>query len=221
MIRLMLVDDHKVLRIGLASLFHTVPAIDVVAEASTAEEALIEARRTQPDVVLMDIRMPDGDGVEACRAICAELPDTRIIMLTSYPDEDAVIASIMAGAAGYLLKHTDPERLIEAVERVNGGASLLDPEVTRVALDFMRSGAGMPAIKDALSILSDQERRILACIAEGKTNREIGVDLGLSPHTIKTYVSSILQKLHLARRSQAAAFISRGGSLEREPANQS
>jgi two-component system response regulator DevR len=211
MIRLMLVDDHKVLRIGLASLFHTVASIEVVAEAGSADQAVEEARRTRPDVVLMDVRLPDGDGVEACRAIISELPQTRVIMLTSYPDEDAVIASIMAGAAGYLLKHTDPERLIEAVERVAAGASLLDPEVTQAALEFMRRGASPPG-EDALAALSDQERRILPLIAEGKTNREIGAELSLSPHTVKTYVSSIFQKLHLARRSQAAAFVTRAAA---------
>jgi len=211
MIRLMLVDDHKVLRIGLASLFHTVPGIEVVGEAGSAEEAVEVANRTQPDVVLMDVRLPDGDGIDACRAICSERPQTRVLMLTSYPDEDAVIASIMAGAAGYLLKQTDPERLIEAVERVAGGASLLDPEVTRAALEFMRRGTTRHA-DDSLAGLSDQERRILPLIAEGKTNREIGVALSLSPPTVKTYVSSIFQKLHLARRSQAAALVSRSGS---------
>jgi two-component system, NarL family, response regulator DevR len=208
MIRLMLVDDHKVLRIGLASLFQTVADMEVVAEAGSADEAIAEARRTEPDVILMDVRLPEGDGVEACRAICAERPETRVLMLTSYPDDDAVIASIMAGAAGYLLKQTDPERLIEAVERVASGASLLDPEVTRTALEFMRRGGG-GQVKDSMAALTDQERRILPLIAEGKTNREIAVDLSLSPHTVKTYVSSIFQKLHLARRSQAAAFVTR------------
>lgn len=211
MIRLMLVDDHKVLRIGLASLFHTVSTIEVCCEAGSAEEAIERAHACKPDVVLMDVRLPDGDGVEACRAIISELPQTRIIMLTSYPDEDAVIASIMAGAAGYLLKQTDPERLIEAVERVAAGASLLDPEVTQAALEFMRRGA-TPQAGDLMTGLSDQERRILPLIAEGKTNREIGAQLSLSPHTVKTYVSSIFQKLHLARRSQAAAFVTRAAA---------
>lgn len=214
MIRLMLVDDHKVLRIGLASLFQTVPSVEVVAEAGSADEAVVEALRTSPDVVLMDVRLPEGDGVEACRAILSERPQTRILMLTSYPDEDAVIASIMAGAAGYLLKQTDPERLIEAVERVAAGASLLDPDVTRAALEFMRRG-GSAQLDDSLATLSDQERRILPLIAEGKTNREIGAQLSLSPHTVKTYVSSIFQKLHLARRSQAAAFVGRASGPTR------
>jgi DNA-binding NarL/FixJ family response regulator len=210
MIRLMLVDDHKVLRIGLASLFDTVPGVQVVAEASDAQEAISEARRTRPDVVLMDVRMPQGDGVEACRAITEERPDTRVIMLTSYPDDEAVIASIMAGASGYVLKQTDPERLIEAVERVAGGASLLDPDVTRTALDYMRHGAIVPPPDGALASLSEQEKRILQLIGTGLTNRQIAAEMELSPHTVKTYVSSILQKLHLARRSQAAAFLSRG-----------
>jgi len=188
--------------------------VEVVGEAGNAEEAVDVALRTEPDVVLMDVRLPDGDGVEATRAIMSERPQTRIIMLTSYPDEDAVIASIMAGAAGYLLKQTDPERLIEAVERVAAGASLLDPDVTRSALEFMRHG-GSSQNDDSLAGLSDQERRILPLIAEGKTNREIGAELSLSPHTVKTYVSSIFQKLHLARRSQAAAFVGRSNQHTR------
>lgn len=214
MIRLMIVDDHKVLRIGLVSLFQTAPGIEVVGEASTAAEAVELARQTAPDIILMDVRLPDSDGVAACRAILSDWPKTRVIMLTSYPDEDAVIASIMAGAAGYLLKQTDPERLIEAVERVAGGASLLDPEVTRAALDFVRRG-GVTTADESLTILSDQERRILPLIAEGKTNRQIGADLTLSPHTVKTYVSSIFQKLHLARRSQAAAYVTRATASNR------
>ncbi len=210
-IRLMLVDDHKVLRIGLASLFRTVPGIQVVGEAGSASDAIDVARDTHPDVILMDVRLPDSDGVDACRTIISERPETRVVMLTSYADEDAVIASIMAGAAGYLLKQTDPERLIEAVQKVAGGASLLDPEITKAALEFMRSGAGAHG-DDALGALSDQERRILPLIAEGKTNREIGAALSLSPHTVKTYVSSIFQKLHLTRRSQAAAYATRAAT---------
>ena len=214
MIRLMLVDDHKVLRIGLASLFQTVSTIEVVGEAASAQEAVLEARRCKPEVVLMDVRLQDGDGVDVCRTICKERPRTRVIMLTSYPDDDAVIASIMAGAAGYLLKQTDPERLIEAVERVAAGASLLDPDVTQAALEFMRRNPNHEP-EESLASLSDQERRILPLIAEGKTNREIGQELQLSPHTIKTYVSSIFQKLHLVRRSQAAAFVARTGRSAR------
>lgn len=213
MIRLMLVDDHKMLRLGLVALFGSVADIEVVAEAASVKEAVFEARRSRPDVVLMDVRLPDGTGVDACRAICLEQPEARVIMLTSYPDDEAVLASIQAGASGYLLKQTDPERLIEGVKKVAAGAALLDPDVTRVALDFMRQGGPLPTL-DTLAGLTDQERRVLPLIAEGKTNREIGEELALSPHTIKTYVSSILQKLNLVRRSQAAAFVTR---VEAEP----
>src|SRR5581483_2698500 len=177
-IRLMLVDDHKVLRIGLASLFRTVPGIQVVGEAGSASDAIDVARDTHPDVILMDVRLPDSDGVDACRTIISERPETRVVMLTSYADEDAVVASIMAGAAGYLLKQTDPERLIEGVQRVAAGASLLDPEVTHAALEFMRGGQHAPH-DDSLSTLSERERLILPLIAEGKTNREIGSALAL------------------------------------------
>lgn len=216
----MIVDDHEVLRLGLSSLFKTVPGIKIVGQAANAAEAICQAESTSPDVILMDVRMPDGDGVEACRAICAERPKTRVVMLTSYPDDEAVIASIMAGASGYLLKHANPERLIEAVERVAAGASLLDPDVTQAALDFMRRSAGTSVEEDWMVGLTEQERRILPLIADGLTNRQIAAKVSLSPHTVKTYVSSILEKLNLARRSQAAAFISRKrsyGATEQEP----
>ena len=212
-VRLLLVDDHKVVRIGLATLFETVPHISVVGEAGSVAEAVVVARRCEPDVVLMDVRLPDGSGAEACREICSERPGTRVIMLTSYGDEDAVIASIMAGAAGYLLKESEPERLIEAVETVVRGDSLLDPTVTQTVFDWMR-GTGANAPGDPLAGLSEQERRILPLIAEGKTNREIAASLGLSDHTVKTYVSNILQKLHMARRTEAAAFIARRTSRQ-------
>ena len=207
-VKLLLVDDHKVMRLGLASLFATAPQFAVVGEAGTVAEAVAEARRCRPDVVIMDVRLPDGSGVEACREIRSERPDTRVVMLTSYADEDAVMASIMAGAAGYLLKQTDPERLIEAVEMVAGGSSLLDPGVTRTILEQIQR-LGAPATRDPLAALSEQEQKILPLIAEGKTNREIAATLFLSEHTVKSYVSSILQKLNLSRRAEAAAFIAR------------
>ncbi|HWP29615.1 MAG TPA: response regulator transcription factor [Chloroflexota bacterium] len=211
-VKLLLVDDHRVVRLGLRALFETVPQFVVVGEAGTVAEALVAARQGQPDVVVMDVRLPDGSGVEACREIRSERPRTRVLMLTSYADEDAVVASIMAGAAGYLLKQSDPDRLIEAVEIVARGGSLLDPAVTQTVLQWIQR-LGTRAIEDPLLALSDQERRILPLLAEGKTNREIAAELYLSEHTVKTYVSNILQKLHLSRRAEAAAFIARRRGL--------
>ncbi len=207
-IRIMLVDDHNVVRIGLASLFGTVAHFTVVGEAASVAAAVAEARQTQPDIVIMDVRLPDGSGVEACREIRSFRPQTRVIMLTSYSDEDAILDSILAGAAGYLLKQIEPTRLIEAVDEVAKGGSLLDPAVTQTVLAWMRRhGTQDPA--DPLATLSDHERKILPLIAAGKTNREIATALYLTENTIKTYVSNILQKLRLSRRAEAAAFIAR------------
>jgi DNA-binding NarL/FixJ family response regulator len=215
-IRVLLVDDHKVVLLGIAALFKTVPHIQVVGEAGSVAEAVAEARCRQPDVVLLDVRLPDGTGADACRQIRAERPDCGVVMLTSYSDEEAVIASITAGASGYLLKRTDPERLIEAVEAVARGDSLLDPATTQIALTWLRRIAAQTAddpggtcAEDPLTALSDQERKILSLIAAGQTNRQIAAELSLAESTVKTYVSNILQKLHLVRRAQAAAFIAR------------
>jgi DNA-binding NarL/FixJ family response regulator len=217
-VNLLLVDDHRVVRLGLKALFETVPHFTVVGEAGAAAEAVAQARELHPDVVIMDVRLGDGSGIEACREIRSEHPETRVFMLTSYSDEDAIVASIMAGAAGYILKQIEPERLIEAVEMVADGKSLLDPGVTDSVLGWMRriaaQGANDP--NDPLGGLSDQERHILPLIAEGKTNREIAGALNLSEYTVKTYVSNILQKLHMTRRSEAAAFIARRRSSRLE-----
>ena len=207
-VRLLLVDDHKVLRLGLATLFGTVPHFNVVGEAGTMGEAVALAHQSEPDVVVMDVRLPDASGIEACREIRSERPETRVLMLSSYGDQDAVIASILAGASGYLLKQAEPERLIEAIELVADGGSLLDPTVTASVLDWMRV-FGNRDTDDPFWGLSDQERRILPLIAEGKTNRDIATLLFLSEHTVKSYVSNILQKLHLARRTEAAAYMLR------------
>jgi DNA-binding NarL/FixJ family response regulator len=206
-IDVLLVDDHAVVRLGLAALFATAPRLSVVGQASTAAEAMVAARRTHPDVVVMDVRLPDGSGVEACRAIRSERPETKVVMLTSFAEDEAVVASVLAGAAGYLLKSTAPERLIEAIELVAKGESLLDPGVTTAVLDRLRRGSSGEA--DPLAVLSEQERRIVPLIAEGKTNRDIASALHLSEHTIKAYVSDILRKLRLSRRAQAAALVSR------------
>ena len=204
-VRILIVDDHEVVRMGLRTLLERREGFTVVGEAGTAEEALRVARQSQPDVVIMDIRLPDGNGVQACREIREELPDTRVIMLTSYADDEALFGSIMAGASGYMLKQVRGQNLAEAIEKVAGGESLLDPAVTSKVLERMRglaAGGG-----DELAALSPQERKILTLIAEGKTNKEIAAEVFLSDKTVKNYVSSILSKLNLRRRSEAAAFI--------------
>jgi two-component system response regulator DevR len=208
-VRLLLVDDHAIVRMGLAALFGTVPEFRVVGEAASGGEALAQARRHRPDVVLLDERLPDGSGVTVCRQIRLELPATRVVMLTTYAEDDAVINSVLAGAGGYLLKQTEPERLIEAVWAVARGESLLDPGVTRSVLTWLRRVGTAPAPDDPLAVLSEQERRILPLIAEGKTNREIAAAMYLSEHTVKTYVSDMLKRLRLHRRAEAAAFITR------------
>ena len=207
-VRLLIVDDHSVVRMGLTALFQTVPNVVVVGQAAAASDAVVKARRLQPNVVLMDVRLPDEDGIWACREIVGAQPQTRVIMLTSYADEEAILAAIMAGAMGYVLKEAEPGRLIEAVEVVAQGNSLLDPVVTRNVLGYLRR-VGTPAAPDALAELTSQERKILEAIAQGKTNKEIADSLSLSQHTVRTYVSHIFQKLHLARRAEAAAFITR------------
>ncbi len=205
-IRVMLVDDHEIVRQGLRTLLERREHLQVVAEAGSVAEAVEVGLRVRPDVIVMDVRLPDGTGIEACRDIRAECPDVRVLMLTSYADDEAVYASIIAGAAGYLLKQTRGRELVSAIERVAAGESLLDPEVTAAVLSRMRD---MAAGKhhDKLAELSDQERRILNLIAEGKTNREIAATVFLAEKTVKNYVSTILNKLGMERRAQAAAFL--------------
>ncbi|GIW06445.1 MAG: DNA-binding response regulator [Dehalococcoidia bacterium] len=207
-IRIMLVDDHEVVRQGLKTLLERRERLAVVGEAGTVEEAVREALRTEPDVIVMDVRLPDGTGVEACREIRAERPTTKVLMLTSYADEEAVFASLMAGASGYLLKQTRARELVNAIETVATGGSLLDPAVAERALQRIRAVAAGERTPEErqLESLTEQERRILPLIAEGKTNKEIANELILSDKTVKNYVSSILSKLGLTRRSQAAAF---------------
>jgi two-component system, NarL family, response regulator DevR len=203
---LLVVDDHEVVRQGLASMLDRRPGFQVVSEASTAAESIEMARRFQPDLVIMDVRLPDGSGIEACREIRAELPQTRVVMLTSYPDEEAVIAAIIAGASGYLLKQVRARDLVAALEAVGRGESLLDPAVTGKVLERMRRIAASDQ-PDELSALTQQERKILALVAEGKTNKQIAAEVFLSDKTVKNYVSSILSKLNLERRAQAAAYV--------------
>jgi two-component system, NarL family, response regulator DevR len=208
-LRVLLVDDHELVRMGLRTLLDGVAEFVVVGEAGSVAEAVAVARKSRPDVVLMDVRLPDGSGVEACREIRSELPDVRVLMLTSFADEDAVFSAIVAGASGYLLKQARADALLDAVRTVARGGSLLDPAVAQKVLERVRLSATAPAHDDRLGALSEQERKILPLIAAGKTNREIAETLFLSEHTVKAYVSDLLSKLQLRRRSEAAALFAR------------
>jgi two-component system response regulator DevR len=215
-IRLMLVDDHEVVRLGLRTLFAQAGNVEIVAEAGTVAEAVAEAGRTNPDVILMDMRLPDGTGLDACREIRSTNPLVRVLFLTSYPDEEAVMATVLAGASGYLLKEIDQVALIRAIVRVANGESILDQNATETALNqvgVLTSPARSPkgGGPDDLSI---QERRVLALVVEGKTNKEIAVKLGLSDKTVKNYLSNAFQKLRVSRRAHAAAVYS---SLRNKP----
>lgn len=206
--RIMIVDDHDVVREGLLALLKRREGFDIVGQASTVREAIAEAARTTPDVIVMDVRLPDGSGIEACRSIRESRPETKVLMLTSYADEDAVFASILAGAAGYVLKQTRGRDLGEAIAAVARGDSLLDAAVTQKVLERVRK-AGQRKADDPLNTLTEQEQKILHLIAEGKTNKQIAGEVFLSDKTVKNYVSNILRKLNLTRRSEAAAFIAR------------
>lgn len=206
-IRLLLVDDHKVVRAGLRTFLGGTAHIRVVGEAETMASAVTEAVRLKPDIVLMDVRLPDGSGIEACREIRTARPETRVLFLTSFADDDAVLATMFAGAAGYLLKEIDENALIRAVETVAAGQSILDPAVTSRLLTKIQERTG-PAEGGGAG-LSPQELKVLALVAEGKTNKEIGAALGLSDKTVRNYLSNIFQKLQISRRSQAAALYAR------------
>ena len=202
-LKILIVDDHDIVRKGLAMLVSRQEDLFVVAEAGTVAEAVAKARETVPDVVVMDIRLPDGTGIEACREIRDENPDVKVLMLTSYSDEEAVMGSIMAGASGYLLKEIRSQEIVDAIRIVGSGQSLLDPAVTAGVLERIRRGKE----EDPLAQLTDQEQKILELIAEGQTNRQIAGQINLSDKTVKNYVSNILGKLEVSRRSQAAAFL--------------
>jgi len=204
----MLVDDHELIRQGLRSYLERRPNVTVVAEAGTVRQAILRAAKERPDVVVMDVRLPDGSGIEACRAIRAQLPETYLIMLTSFADDEAIMSSIMAGASAFLLKTTPGEEIASAIETVAGGQSLLDPTVTKRLLDQVRQMA-TAGREDNKPKLTENESKILDRIAEGKTNREIAGEIYLSEKTVKKYVSNILDKLDLKRRSEAAAYIAR------------
>ena len=204
-VRILIADDHEVVRIGLAALLDRQPGFSVVGEARSGDEAVRLARERRPDVVVMDIRMPDGSGIDACRTITTELSKTPVIMLTSYADSDALFAAIDAGASGYVLKRVGSTELVDAVRTVAAGGSLLDPAVTRSVLDRLRNASRLEEA-GAFADLTDQERRVLTHIAAGDSNREIAGHLGLAEKTVRNYVSSLLAKLSHASRSQAASY---------------
>ena len=207
-LRVLLVDDHEVVRDGVKALLQATEDIVVTGEAGSVREAIDEADRTRPDVEVMDDRLADGSGIEATREILAKHQKTAVIMLTSFADDEALFASIMAGAAGYVLKQVRGGELVRAIRTVGKGDSLLDPAVTSTVLDRLRKGKQFMR-DEKLARLTGQEERILAMIADGKTNREIGDDLHLAEKTVKNYVSSILSKLEVARRAEAAAYLAR------------
>jgi two-component system, NarL family, response regulator DevR len=205
-IRVFLLDDHEIVRTGLRALLESTDDLEVVGEAGTVAEALTRVPALRPDVAILDIRLPDGSGVEVCREIRSRVPSTACIMLTSYADDEALFASIMAGSSGYVLKQVGGNSLVENVRRVAAGDSLLDPALTERVLKRLREG---PEEEPLLATLTPQERRILDLIAEGKTNRQIAEDMYLAEKTVKNYVSNLLTKLGMQRRSQAAAYATR------------
>ncbi len=203
--RIILVDDHEVVRLGLKSLIERHPQFEVVGEAGNAKEALELVERLLPDVVLMDIRLPGTSGIEACEEITKKFPDIRVIMLTSYAEDDMLFSAIRAGASGYVLKQIGAEELLHAIEAVGRGEALLDPAVTQRVFQEVRR-----AVKEeesmAFSTLSQQEKHVLILVSEGRTNREIAKTLFLGEGTVRNYVSSILSKLGVSNRAEAAAY---------------
>ena len=205
-IRVFLLDDHEVVRRGLADLIGLETDMVVVGEAGSKTDALHRLPASRPDVAVLDVRLPDGSGVEVCREIRSTLPEVRCLMLTSYADDEALFDAIMAGASGYVLKEIRGNDLITAIRQVAAGKSLLDPAATQRVLDRLRRGDQQDTRLDGLS---DQERRILELIGEGMTNRQIGENMHLAEKTVKNYVSSLLAKLGMERRTQAAAYAAR------------
>lgn len=202
-IRVFLLDDHEIVRRGIADLIESADGISVVDEAGTATEALRRIPAARPHVAILDARLPDGSGIDVCRTVRSSMPDVRCLILTSYDDEDAIFAAVMAGASGYLLKEVRGAYLIDAIRQVADGKSLLDPKATERLLTRLRTGD--PEDK-RLASLTDREREILNLIADGLTNRQIGERLYLAEKTIKNYVSALLAKLGMERRTQAAVY---------------
>jgi DNA-binding NarL/FixJ family response regulator len=206
MVRVFLLDDHEIVRRGVRELLEAVDDFEVVGEAGTAEEALARIPPTKPDVAIIDMRLPDGNGVEVCREVRSREPQVQCLILTSYADDEALFDSIMAGAAGYLLKQIKGTDLVDAIRRVADGQSLLDPEITARVLERLRKG---DEEDERVARLTQQERKILDLIAEGMTNRQIAEQLFLAEKTVKNYVSNLLAKLGMERRTEAAVFAAR------------
>ena len=204
-IRLLLVDDHEVVRVGLRTVLHNHHGITVVGEAGTKAAAVRSVKRLRPDIVLMDVRLPDGSGIEASRDILASHPTTRIIFLTSYADDDSVLAAVLAGVQGYVLKDIDSSLLIRSIRAVSKGQSILSPALTQRALNWIKDWPAQARLVRGQS-LSPQEERVLALVAEGLTNREVAATMQLSDKTVKNYLANMFQKLHISRRAQAATF---------------
>ncbi|MCO5972353.1 MULTISPECIES: response regulator [Actinoallomurus] len=214
-VRVFLLDDHEVVRRGVAALLSSESDIEIVGEAGTAEQALVRIPAARPDVAVLDVRLPDGDGVSVCREVRSRLPEVACLMLTSFSDEEALFDAVMAGAAGYVLKQIHGSDLVSAVRTVASGQSLLDPRSTAQMLQRLRE---RQTRKDPLAALSTQERQILELIGEGLTNRQIGERLFLAEKTVKNYVSNLFSKLDMRRRTQAAAFVAQLKAAEgREP----
>ncbi len=217
LLRVLIVDDHAVVRSGLRAVLEDEEGLEIVGEASNAADAVEKARTLRPDVVLMDIRMDEGDdasGIDACRQIRSELPETQVIMFTSYSEQESVLASIMAGATGFLTKNVSHGKLVEAIRAAGRGASLLDPSVTRNVIE--RLAALSEATAQREDVLSEREREVLVLIAQGCTNKEIAAKLVVSPYTARNHVIRILNKLGLSRRSEAAAHAVRLGLVKDE-----
>ncbi|PWK72159.1 LuxR family two component transcriptional regulator [Streptomyces sp. CG 926] len=208
-IKVFLLDDHEVVRRGVHELLSVEEDIVIVGEAGTAADALVRIPATRPDVAVLDVRLPDGSGVEVCREVRSQDEDVKCLMLTSFADDEALFDAIMAGASGYVLKAIRGNELLSAVRDVAAGKSLLDPIATARVLERLRDGGRTARGDDRLANLTDQERKILDLIGEGLTNRVIGERLHLAEKTIKNYVSSLLSKLGMERRSQAAAYVAR------------
>ncbi len=205
-LRIVLIDDHEVVRTGIKALLDSQDDMEVVGEAGTVEEGVRRVGYDEPDVAVVDVRLPDGSGVEACRDIRERFPDVKVLMLTSFADEEALMSAILAGAAGYVLKRVKGTDLVRDIRRVGAGESLLDPDMTEALFTRLRSG---PKDDPLLSRLSPQEREIVHHIAEGKTNKEIAEEMFLAEKTVKNYVSNLLAKLGMSRRSEAAAYVAR------------
>lgn len=205
-LRVFLLDDHEVVRSGLRTLLEATDDLVVVGEAATAADALARIPSVRPDVAVLDVRLPDASGVEVCREIRSDFPEVACVMLTSYADDDALFAAIMAGAAGYVLKQIRGTDLVDSIRRAGAGQSLLDPAVTKRVLERLRD---RPEEDPRMSSLTNQERRILDLIAEGQTNRQIAASLFLAEKTVKNYVSNLLAKLGMERRTQAATYAAR------------